>query len=233
MITHDRCVIAHRQGVFWRISRENNKVCKTAPMSGFDMEAFREKLSALMDERGIKRKPLAKAAGLGETSIRDIFDTKRSDIRVGTLVKLADFFDTTVDELIETDPVVLAGKIGAGGEVLFNHDDDHEPQTVSRPPGVAGTIMALQVVGTSMLPKYEDGDMIYVRRDHQGVRREYVGQYCAVRTADGGTYLKLLTKGSEPGRFTLRSLNAADMENVEIVWASPVEWVKQGNRTGE
>ncbi len=53
-----------------------------------------------MKERGIKRKPLAKAVGLGETSIRDIFDERRRDIRVGTLVKLADYFDVTLDDLI-------------------------------------------------------------------------------------------------------------------------------------
>ena len=28
-----------------------------------------------------------------------------------------------------------------------------------------------------------------------------------------------------PGRFTLRSLNAADMENVEVIWAAPVLFV--------
>lgn len=85
--------------------------------------------------------------------------------------------------------------------------------------------MALRVVGASMLPKYEDGEIIYVARDHDGVMPEYLGRYCAVRTADGGTFLKILAPGTEPDRYTLRSLNAEDMVNVEVVWASPVLFV--------
>jgi phage repressor protein C with HTH and peptisase S24 domain len=85
--------------------------------------------------------------------------------------------------------------------------------------------MALEVSGSSMLPKYESGDIIYVRRDHEGVLPSYIGKYCAIRTADGGTYLKILAAGTEPGRYTLRSLNAEDMTNVEVLWASPVLFV--------
>lgn len=85
--------------------------------------------------------------------------------------------------------------------------------------------MALQVVGSSMLPKYEHGDVVYVRRDHDGILPNYMGRYCAVRTSEGGTFLKILSSGSEPERYTLRSLNAPDMENVEVTWASPVLFV--------
>ncbi|QHL91938.1 helix-turn-helix domain-containing protein [Sphingomonas changnyeongensis] len=176
-----------------------------------------------MDKRDIKRKPLAKQAGLGETAIRDLFDEKRHDVRVGTLVKLAEFFDVSLDHIAGRDPVPLLGKIGAGGAILFEETD--EPECVPRPPLAAGRLMALEVSGDSMLPKYEAGDVIYVRRDHDGVLPEYLGEYCAVCTADGGTFLKILAPGTMPGRYTLRSLNAADMMDVEVIWATPVLWV--------
>lgn len=73
----------------------------------FSMEIVRERLEQLMEERGIKRKPLALAAGLGETAIRDIFDDQRRDIRTGTLVKLADYFGVTLDDLIGRDAVKI------------------------------------------------------------------------------------------------------------------------------
>lgn len=187
----------------------------------FDIESVREAVQRHMDRVGVLRKPLAKSAGLGETAIRDLFDPKRKFLRVDTLVKLAEYFETTVDELSGRDPVYMAGKIGAGGAILF--DEEPEPETVPRPAFTPGRLMALRVEGDSMLPKWEGGDVVYVRRDHDGVLEEYLGDYCAVHTADGGTFLKVLTRGSLPDRFTLRSLNAADMENVEVVWASPVE----------
>ncbi len=191
------------------------------------MNAFRARLQRLMDERNIKRKPLAKAAGLGETAIRDLFNEQRNDVRVGTLVRLADYFQLSVDELLEEPDVPVLGKVGAGGTILFEPEDNLDGPFVPRPPGADGRIMALEVVGNSMFPKYEDGDIVYVRKDVDGIPPRAIGEYCAIRTADGGTFLKLLAKGTRPGRYTLRSLNAPDMEDEEVVWAAPVRWVMQ------
>lgn len=127
--------------------------------------------------------------------------------------------------------VPVLGKIGAGGEVLFDLNPDGELleaegiRMVPRPPMAVGRLMALEVIGASMMPKYENGDIIYVRRDHDGVLPAYIGKHCAVRTAEGGTFLKILAHGSRQGVYTLRSLNAPDMEDVEVVWASPVQFV--------
>jgi SOS-response transcriptional repressor LexA len=119
--------------------------------------------------------------------------------------------------------VFLVGKIGAGGAILFEEYD--EPREVPRPPAASGPLVALEVQGDSMLPRYDEGDIIYIRRDHQGVLPEYLGHHCAIHLADGGTFLKILEEGTEPGRYTLRSHNAADMRNVEVVWAAPVLFV--------
>lgn len=223
-VPHDRCDVAHRQGVFYPDCRMPAVVCQSTLMKeAFDIDSVRSAIGRLMKDRDIKRKPLGKQAGLGETAIRDIFDAKRQDIKASTLVKLAEFFCVTVDEIVGREPVPLLGKIGAGGSVLF--EEEPEPQTVPRPPLAEGPLMALEVVGDSMMPKYEDGDIIYVKRDHEGVLPEYLGQYCAIHLSDGGTFLKVLSPGSEAGRFTLRSLNAADMVDVEVEWASPVLFV--------
>jgi SOS-response transcriptional repressor LexA len=189
----------------------------------FDIQSVRAAVQRQMDRVGIKRKPLAQRSGLGETAIRDLFNPERKFVRADTLVKLAEYFETTVDELSGREPVPLLGNIGAGGAILFLEDE--EPEIVPRPAFTPGKLMALRVVGDSMLPRYDDGDVIYVRRDHEGVLPEYLGDYCAVHTSDGGTYLKILSPGTQSGRYTLRSLNATDMENVEVVWASPVEGV--------
>ena len=186
------------------------------------IDLIRENLEAAMAARGISPRALSTAAKLGETAVRDLMKTVE-DPRIGTLEKLADVLSLPLDALIGQEPVELRGNVGAGGEIGWLPEGELE--TVPRPPGALGRIMALRVIGDSMLPKYAPGDIVYVRRDHDGVLPEYLGDYCAIHAEDGGTYLKILSGGTVPERYTLRSLNAADMENVEVVWASPVIFI--------
>lgn len=193
-----------------------------------NINLIRETIEREMKRKGFSRRSLSTAAGLSESAVRDLL--KRTDNPgVGTLRKVAEALEMPADALTGAGlEVPVLGKVGAGGQVMFAagaDEEDGEFDMVPRPPLVAGRLMALQVEGSSMLPKYESGDIIYVRRDHEGVLPGYIGKYCAVRTVDGGTWLKILAAGSEAGLYTLRSLNAEDMVNVEVVWASPVLFV--------
>lgn len=194
--------------------------------------AIRKAIEVEMRRKGFSRRSLSSAAGLSESAVRDLL-TRVDNPGIGTLRKIAEALEMPVDALTGAGLMVaVVGKIGAGGEVLFSLDPDAElnddaPDMVPRPPLVSGRLMALEVIGSSMLPKYEDGEIIYCHAPSNDgyVPDDAIGSYCAVRTTDGGTYLKVLTKGTEPERFTLRSLNAPDMENVEVVWASRVLFV--------
>ncbi len=187
------------------------------------MGSIREALRREMERRGWKPKPLAKKAGLGETAVRDILSLESQDVRVGTLRRLASVLDCELEDLLGAPRVPVVGYIGAGGTVIF--EDMGSEETVLRPPAITGAVIALEVRGVSMLPKYEPGDVIYIQRQHDGILPEYVGEYCAVRLVSGETYLKKLMAGTSPGRFTLVSLNAADMPDVEVKWATPVLFV--------
>lgn len=213
----------------FRESRGGRFPCNTARMA--EIETIRAEIERAMKAKGFSRRSLSKAAELSESAVRDLM-TRTDNPGIGTLRKIAEALEMPVDQLTGAGlRVPVLGNIGAGGEVLFAVDPDMELNdiegfdSVPRPPLVQGRLMALRVTGSSMLPKYEDGDIIYVRRDHEGVLPLYIGRYCAVRTHEGGTYLKILAAGSQPGRYTLRSLNAPDMENVEVDWASPVLFV--------
>jgi len=223
-----RCDLPPRQGVILQRLPTSGRLCDITPMSNdpVDLSAFREALQRVMLAKGIKAKRLSKVAGLGETAVRDILD-KGVEPRVGTLIKIADALEIPASSLFGSQVPVL-GKVGAGGCVLFEEAD--EPELVDRPPGATGRLMALRVAGDSMLPVYRDGDIIYVNRDHDGVLPGYIGEECAVHTVDGGTFLKVLALGSQPNRFTLRSFNAADMENVELLWATPVLFVMRNRK---
>jgi lambda repressor-like predicted transcriptional regulator len=188
-----------------------------------DIKAIRDTIITAMEEKGFSRRSLSIRAGLSQTAVRDLLD-RTDNPGIGTLHKIAEALEVPVENINGSGMIPLLGEIGAGGLIAY-FKDDHDHQYVPRPPLAPGPMMALSVSGESMLPKYEPGDIIYVRRDHDGVLPQYFGRYCAVHLTDGGTYLKILAPGSEQGKYTLRSLNAADMENVEVVWATPVLFV--------
>lgn len=213
----------------FRESRWGRFPCDTGGMS--EIETIRSEIERAMRAKGFSRRSLSRAAELSESAVRDLM-TRTDNPGIGTLRKIAEALEMPVDQLTGAGlRVPVLGNIGAGGEVLFAIDpdmelnDQDEFESVARPPLVKGRLMALRVTGASMLPKYEDGDIIYVRRDHEGILPAYLGRYCAIRTSEGGTFLKILSPGSQAGRYTLRSLNAPDMENVEVEWASPVLFV--------
>lgn len=225
--SHDesyRCVATHRQGVLLRTSRSYVGLCDTTHMSEHNdkVEEVRAAIRRVMERKGIKPKPLSKRAGLGDTSVRDLLDNPGRDIKVGTLHKIAGALEVNVGDLLGDNEVALTGRVGAGGTIVFEEiAGEHMP----RPPGGGGDLEALEVVGDSMLPRYSSGDIVYISRNHEGLAAESIGDYCAVRLASGESYIKLLARGSKPGLWTLRSLNAADIEDVELEWATPILFV--------
>lgn len=187
-----------------------------------DIETIRESLRRVMKRKGSKPTTLSLQIGSNRTLVKDLLE-KTKDINISTISKLAGALDVSVSELLQSPRVPIVGYIGAGGEVIFEQFDDDE--AVLRPPGIGGTLEALMVRGSSMLPKYRDGDVIYIQRGHDGILPDYIGEDCAVRLATGETYIKQIVRGNEPGRFTLLSLNADPIENVVIEWATPVLFI--------
>lgn len=191
-----------------------------------DIETIRENLKRIMARKDVKPTTLSQQVGNSKTLVKDLL-TKTGDVQFSTLTKLAGALDVDLEQLLASPRVPVAGKIGAGGSVIFlDAGETIEPdETVPRPPGVSGKLIALVVDGSSMLPKYRDGDIIYIQRTHEGVLEDYFGEDCAVRLTSGETYVKQLSRGSQPDRYTLRSLNAPDMEDVEVEWATPVLFI--------
>lgn len=198
-------------------------VWDNSPMPKPDIAVIRDTIEREMKAKGFSRRKLSSVAGLSQSAVRDLL-SRTDNPGIGTLYAVAEALELPPEAINGAEAVPLLGTIGAGGTVAF-FKDDHEAEYVPRPPLAPGRLMALRVFGDSMLPKYEPGDVVYVRRDHDGVLPQDIGRYCAVHCGDGGTYLKILTQGTEPGRFTLRSLNAADMENMEVIWAARVLFV--------
>jgi repressor LexA len=193
-----------------------------------DIVTIRKNLQRIMSKKGVKPTTLSQRISTSKTLVKELM-TKNSDVQLSTLRKLATALEVELGDLLALPRVPIVGKIGAGGSVAFLElrDEDHIEldESVPRPPGVSGKLIALIVEGSSMLPKYQDGDIIYIQRTHDGILEADIGDDCAVRLRTGETYVKQLVRGSEPNRFTLRSLNAPDIENVEVEWATRVLFI--------
>jgi len=176
------------------------------------------RLSHLRKKAGVSQDKLGELLNSGRSTVTKL---ERGEIPLNDrwLEKLSAILNCTPADILG-DLVPVVGKIGAGGSVVF--EDIGPAEMVRRPPETTGELIGLEVEGESMLPKFDPGDIIYISRESDGVDPADIGAVCACRLVTGETYLKQLVKGSRPGLYTLRSYNAADMEDLELLWATPV-----------
>jgi transcriptional regulator with XRE-family HTH domain len=90
-------------------------------------------------------------------------------------------------------------------------------------------VFAIEIRGDAMSPAYRDRDQIFCQRRAGKRFDNLIGLDCALKTADGETFIKILDKGTVAGRYTLRSYNplSKPIEDVEIEWAAPIVWIRR------
>ncbi len=186
-----------------------------------------------MDAKGLKAAPLAKRIGKGESFVRDILRGKTRSPGGEGLHDLAREVDTTPAYLIgETDDpgptlgpsssIPVMGEIGAGAEISPEYEQvpaDGIDQVVV-PFALPGEMVAFRVRGDSMLPRYDEGDVIVVWREQRRSTESFLGEEVAVRTGSGHRYLKQLQRGQRG--FNLLSWNARPIEDVRLEWIGEI-----------
>lgn len=126
------------------------------------------------------------------------------------------------------DTVPVVAKVGAGEIYYPNSDNTWEAIAHTDAPSAAQGMVAFEVEGRSMEPTYRDRSMVFFRKDVRHTGPELLGEDCVVKVRNGPIYLKMLTKGSRPGFFTLISYSHLQpIVDVEIDWAAPVEWSRR------
>ena len=127
-----------------------------------------------------------------------------------------------VGDVDTTSDIPVMGYIGAGAEI--EPDYEHIPHEgiyqVKLPLSVPKGMAAFVVKGDSILPRYDDGDVILVRREQRPSLESFYGEEAAVRTADGRRFLKQLSRAV--GGVNLVSWNARTIENVSVVWVGEI-----------
>lgn len=123
-----------------------------------------------------------------------------------------------------SEGVPLKGYIGAGQVV--QPLDDIDDETVEAPADQKPGTVAAIVKGDSMLPAFREGWIVYWSR--QLPPHEMINQLCVVQLENGEIYIKVLRPGSQPGLWTLQSVNATvrDIEDQVVSWVAPIDWIR-------
>lgn len=142
------------------------------------------------------------------------------------IYRLAPILGVTPGQLLGGGGVAVVGHVGAGGSIVFDDQtaDGVGFYTVEAPADVSGEIIGLEIRGDSQWPMFREGYVVLVSK-HEGQEIEplAMNDWAVCRLADGQTLLKILRAGSEPGTYSLESLNAPPIENQQLAWATAVK----------
>jgi len=177
-------------------------------------------LDVAMIERGLKRTGkskggLAEAMGVRPGAVSEILGGER-------LVKASEILP--IMEYLELNLAPIMGRVGAGAVI--------EPEYEQVPPDGLGEVelpsptdeetIAFEIIGDSMLPKYENGDVIVVYRDQRHAISTFYGEEAVVRLKTGERYLKTIERGKSASSVNLTSFNAKPINAVKLEWIGEI-----------
>jgi repressor LexA len=168
-----------------------------------------------LEKTGKSKGGLAQAMGVRAGAVSEIL----SGIR---LIKASEI--APIMEYLELNSVPIMGRVGAGASI--------EPELEQVPPEGLGEVelpfpiveetIAFEVSGDSMLPKYENGDVIVVYREQRYPLSSFYGEEAAVRLKSGERYLKTIGRGSSSSLVNLTSFNAKPINGVKLEWIGEI-----------
>ncbi|GMO17054.1 S24 family peptidase [Bradyrhizobium sp. TM239] len=168
-----------------------------------------------LEKTGKSKGGLAAAMGVRPGAVSEILGGER-------LVKASEIIP--IMEYLELNLAPIMGRVGAGAVI--------EPDYEQVPPEGLGDIalpfpimeetVAFEIVGDSMLPKYESGDVIVVYKDQRHPLSSFYGEEAVVRLKSGERYLKTIERGKSPSVVNLTSFNAKPIVGVKLEWVGEI-----------
>jgi repressor LexA len=127
-------------------------------------------------------------------------------------------------EYLELNMVPIMGRVGAGAVIEPEHEQV-PPEglgEIELPFPLAEETIAFEVTGDSMLPKYENGDIIVVFREQRHPVSSFYGEEAAVRLKTGERYLRTIERGKSASMVNLTSFNAKPINGVKLDWIGEI-----------
>jgi repressor LexA len=168
-----------------------------------------------LERTGKSKGGLARAMGVRPGAVSEIL----SGIR---LIKASEL--DPIMEYLGLNAVPIMGRVGAGA-IIEPEYEQVPPEglgEVDLPFPISGETIAFEVSGDSMLPKYENGDVIVVYREQRHPLTNFYGEEAVVRLKTGQRYLKTVERGKAPNTVNLTSFNAKPINGVKLEWIGEI-----------
>ena len=127
-------------------------------------------------------------------------------------------------EYLGLNAVPIMGRVGAGA--VIEPDNEQVPPEglgeIELPFPIEDELVAFEVSGDSMVPKYENGDVIVCYREQRHPLSSFYGEEAAVRLKTGERYLKTIERGKGTGLVNLASFNAKPINGVKPDWIGEI-----------
>jgi repressor LexA len=174
-----------------------------------------KQMIAALERTGKSKGGMAVHLGLRNSAITEIIQGDRH-------VKAEEM--PLIIEYLELDRVPIMGRVGAGGDIEPDYEQvvADELGSVRVPIAMPGELIAFEVKGDSMKPRYDAGDIVVVWAEQKRATETFYGEEAAVRTKDGKRYLKTITQGKTRSVVRLTSWNAKAINDVKLEWIGEI-----------
>lgn len=197
------------------------------------MEHWSKRLWVALSGKGWSQRELARRSGIDEQKIYKYLQGKVHQPRGDTLLRLADVLGVSESWLRSDlgparERIPVIGRISSG-ENFLPYEDNPETAPAQEIEFIMDQTdpIAIEVRGESMLPVYRPGDLLLCSRKRGEDIHNCINKDCVVKTDQGEGYIKKLMATSDFGYFNLISYNLAPIENVRLLWAAQIIWVKR------
>lgn len=157
---------------------------------------WRETLGQLIRDRGETMKSISLRAGLGETAVRDILQKRVNSPSIETLTAIADALEIPLSVVLGGSMygsrtvryIKVVGEVAAGAWRDVTHADfqEFEIPIPMDPKYPAGAMFALQIRGTSINRKAQDGDWVVCLKCESAPRPFQSGDWVVVEQTESG-----------------------------------------------